>query len=617
MVHHAAAAVPGGSAARFRETPYVAVALVETSPAGGDFGAVQETEAEIHLAIATTVRGLVVAGQPIPQGACAGSEGGHVRLAIANHGPLDLSTDGIGLVPCFWAEYRGQLYLSTHLASMISLGLPPDADTPGVLQYLVMFHPLAQRTILQDVRLLPAGGHLRWAPGVAASLHARPLFVPSGNPMTDDEALTTFREVWATVIRDVFDRNAGNRAVLGLSGGLDSRAIATASAGLGIRPMTYTYGDDGCHETAVATRVANRLEFPHLVIPVTDDRLLARADGIAGLLDGAHGPAEMYESWFIDVLRSFADVVVNGLAGGPLWGDDKALGLLNQEDAIRHTSERYAGDTAAVLAFLNVGAEDLALTIRSAIADSMSRWDFSARADTAVYWRLANRQNRWGNMLGSALRRDGLRLETPFLDSRFLQFAARLTPSQRMNGRLYLRVHREVLARTADIGRSDDGNSPRNLSHVYWSGEFSYATQLVRLTARHPIAGARRASRRSFEAGAERLRHRSGIAGPADRLAMRSRVFPADAWLRCRPAYANRLADLLERSLGTHPILSDDAITLAVPEIRDGNPPAPAASLSRLATVGLWFSDFSARAAAVRALNVRNAPDGELRPEPQ
>lgn len=606
LVGHAAAAMPGSQAHRVIETAHATVALVESAPAGGDFAELREGPEAARVHIATSSAGLAVAEKGPADGADAGSEGGHVRVAVTPDGAVDLSTDGMAFLPCFWAEHDGVLHASTHLASLVSLGVPADPDTEGLLQYLVMFHPLQQRTILLRARLLPPGGHLRWTPQSGPSLTERPLFVPSSEAMTDGQALAAFAELWPRLVGEVFERNAGSRTVLALSGGLDSRAIATAGADLGIGHLSYTYGGQRNRETAVASQIARRLELTHLTIPITDERRLVRAEAIAERLDGAHGPGEMYESWFADVLRSFADVVVNGLAGGPLWGDDAALGLSDPAAALSRTIDRYGGEPAAVARFLRGhDAGDVAEVLRSGLAESMSSWDFGGRSDTAVYWRIANRQLRWGNMLVSGLRREGLRLEAPFLDGRFLRFAAALSAGQRLNGRLYLRVHREILTRTADIPRSDDGNSPARLNHVYWSGQASHVSQLAALARDHPVAGIRRGWRQASRMGTARLHGRGGPSGPADRLATAASVFPAEVWVRDRGGgYAQRLADLLDRARGTSALLSDEHLDRAAEGIRRGRPTASAATLGKVATVGLWSADFSVRSAALQRLAV-------------
>jgi asparagine synthase (glutamine-hydrolysing) len=595
----------------FSDTPHAAIALVETSPRGGDYGELRDEATEIRVHIGTTELGLAVAQHDLSDAVGTGAEAGHIRLSVRRDGSVDLSTDGMAFLSCFWAEHQGRLLLSTHLASLVSLGLPADGDIEGLLQYLVMFHPLQQRTVLRHASLLPPGGHLRWRPGESARLTARPVFVPSDLAMSDDVALATYRALWSTVVHDVFHRNTRRRAVLALSGGLDSRAIATAAAGQGIRPLSYTYGDMRNREVVVARQVAQRLQLAHLTVPVTDDRVLPRADQIAERLDGAHGPAEMYESWFDDVLRSLADVIVNGLAGGPLWGDDKAVGSVDPAAVLRRTVARYAGEAAAVAPFLQtVNVDDLTDAIRNDIAASMSDWDFSTRSDAVIYWKLANRQLRWGNMLVSALRRAGLAVEAPFLDGRFLGFAARLTPEQRINGRLYLRAHREVLSPTADIPRSDDGNSPQSLSHVYWSGDSPYGRQLADLIRRHPISGARRGWRRSAQVGSDALRRHGRLVAPSNLLAQRASVFPADVWVSTRRAYADRLADLVEQAVGASSLLCDAHIERASAAIRVGDPPASAVTLAKVGTVGLWLKDYSAREKSVEQLALSRSGGG-------
>ncbi|MBW3547417.1 MAG: hypothetical protein KY452_04670, partial [Actinobacteria bacterium] len=161
LVRHAAAAVPGAVSHQFTQTPHVAIALVETSPIGGDYAELRDAPDEVRLHIATTELGLAVARGSTTDGVAAGAEAAHIRVAVAGDGSVDLSTDGLSFLPCFWGEHEGRLYLSAHLASMVSLGLPADEDTLGVLQYLVMLHPLQQRTLLRHARVLSAGGHLR------------------------------------------------------------------------------------------------------------------------------------------------------------------------------------------------------------------------------------------------------------------------------------------------------------------------------------------------------------------------------------------------------------------------------------------------------------------------
>lgn len=596
VIAHAASMVPGSTSWSVIESPTAAAALVETSPAGGSFAATTERSGGGRLTVATTPQGLTPADGA---NAGCGAEAGHLRVVLDPDGSVVVATDGVGFLPGYWGTSGGELFVATHLASLVSLGLPADVDEQGLIEYLTMLHPMQDRTLLRAASLLSAGMSLRWQ-GQRWTVTQQPLFMPSPDSLSDDEVVAAFAEFWPQVVVDAC--NGPGRTSLGLSGGLDSRAIAEAAVGIGRRPVTYTYGAAPAREAVVAARVAQVLELPHIAVPVSDDRLLAHAADSSQVLDGSHSVSEMYELWFSDLLRSFTDVIVNGLAGGPLWGDDKAVGLADPRAVLDRQWKRYGTEVDRITPFLSAdlraGARDV---IRRSLSDSLAVWDLAARPDMVIFWKIANRQLRWGNMLVNALRRAGLRTTAPFLDSRFLWLATRLTADQRRNGRLYLRAHREIFRRTAGIGRSDDGNAPRSLDHVYWSGESPFVRQLMTLTRHHPVSGMRRGWHLSTHVALSRLRSQLPIGGLADRADMRQSVFPADVWLRTRPLYAGRLIALLEANQRDD-VLCPAAVEAAVASIRSRRPTTPALTLGKIAAAQAWLADYERRARAFRAL---------------
>ena len=602
VLQDAARQVPGATAWQVFEDERTVVALVETAPEGGT-GAIAEQDPRGGLVVvvglsseAARAAGDSVAGQH------SGAEHGHVKVVLGPHGEIDISTDGTGIIPSFWAAGRGEVAFSTHLASLVSLGVSPTLDDIGSLEYLVMLQPLRARTVLASASLLPAGGRLHVTPGAAPEESVRGLYVPSEDRLGDDEAVHEFATLWSTVTRDFLDRAGSDRLALGLSGGLDSRAIGVECVRLGRRPHAFTYGSSTSRPARVATEVARLLQLDHTVLPLQQDRLLPRPAELAGLLDGAHSPAEMYELWFGPVLKEFADVVVNGHGGGPLWGDEKALGISDEARLLDTLERRFGGEVDGVAPFLADGlAGSARATFRGSLRDSLEPWTALDRPDVVSFWNVNNRQFRWGNMLATALRRSGLRLEAPFMDSRFLQFSARLTPEQRRNGRLYLRMHREVFAETAGVPRSDDGNPPRHLSHLYWSGESSFAHQFTRFAREHPISAARRASRRLQGNLAHRVEHSSTLARPAEAHLTNSSVFVADVWLRTDDAYRTRLRDFLD-SAPTPPVLSAASVRRAVDEVASGRARGGALRLARIATLQAWSQEFDRRATALASV---------------
>lgn len=593
-LEHASTAVPGFLSRSILESATATLALVTTSPVGGTFASTMPGQDGLRITIATSRRGLEVSEL---DSALFGAEAGHVMVVLREDRSVFVATDGVGALPAYWGMQGETFFLATHLASLVSLGLGAELDECGLVEYLTMLHPMATRTLLQDASLLAAGAALHWDEGRVELKHA-PLFMPSSDDLADEEVIQAFAETWPMIIADSLD--GAERPSIGLSGGLDSRTIAEAAVALGHRPITYTYGTGSTYEAAVSARVADALALPHLSIPISDDRLLAHAASSLNLLDGAHSASEMYELWFYDLLQGFTDVVINGLDGGTLWGDDKAIGLTDPAAILNRQWKRYNPEIRRITPLLETHLQDNAdEIIRRSLIESLEDWDLAARSDMVLFWRMANRQQRWGSMLTNALRRVGLRTEIPFLDSRFLALAARLTPRQRRNGALYIRVHRQLFPCTASIPRSDDGNAPSALNHVYWSGDSSPARQLFALTARHPISGLRRGLRLGGRVAFSELRSRTSLNAPADWGDARRTVFPADVWLRRRTTYAERLADLLEAGQSGFGI-AGEAIAEVVACVRAGTPPVSALTLGKVAAAMTWTADYQRRQTARR-----------------
>lgn len=593
-IAHAITAVPRAVESSQVETDTVVAALVVTSPDGGTVVSVDRESGGLRVTVAVGARGLRAAQDGIP---CA-AEAGHVTVLLTDDGDVVLSGDRVGFLPCYWSRTATTLAVSTHLASLVSLGVSATADEQGLVEYLAACSPLGTRTLLREATVLAAGGRLRWGPGRWVAPQVDHAFTPTDDPLASDEATAAFAEVWARVVSDAF--SGGARTMLGLSGGLDSRGIAEGAVTNGIRPVTYTYGAPPSREPASAARVARALGLPSIRIPVTADRVLQGAVETLDLLDGAHSPAEMYERWFSDVLRGFADTVVNGHAGGPLWGEDKAFGLTDRDAVVDQRVRAHAGASALTSSFLSpdlaAAAPDL---FRSGLSASLDGWDLRERPELVNFWHVQNWELRWGNMFVNALRRSGIRTEAPYLHSAFLGLASRFTTEQRRNGRLYLQVHRALFPRTAGIPRGDDGNAPRALNHVYWTGDTSYVRQLGALALSHPVSAARRAVLQAQHEAATVLRRRTGHAGLESWTARRRSVFPSDVWLRSNRLYADRLIELLE--CGDHPVFAQSAVDAAIADIRGGSPRISALVLGRVAAARAWLSDYEHRAAARRS----------------
>lgn len=594
LAEHAASHIPGAQSWKTLSTPTTVLAIVATRPLGGTVVRTDRFARETRVTLALSEDGASRARKAGDRSRELGAEAAHISIRLPSEGGVCVATDGTAFIPSFWAHHISEFFFSTHLASMFSLGLPAAGDVQGMLEYLVMLHPLGERTIFERARLLTAGTELSYSSRGNISRSTKRLFVPSDDGMSDDEAIRELATVWPQVIADLTASHPDTRLAVGLSGGLDSRFIASEFARQGYSPLTYTYGSLTTREASVATRLADALSLDNLRISVTPDRLMPDAIGLMQRLDGSHSPAEMYEDWFADQLRDVTQTIVNGLAGGPLWGDEKALGLKGHDLVLSAQLKRYTPELARLSQLLSPDIRDSAAElIRSGLSESLQEWDTDERSDAVVFWKAHNRQFRWGNMLTAAMRRNGLSTAAPFLDGRFLRYAARLTPAQRLNGRLYLRAHTELYPDSALLPRSDDGNALVALDHVYWTNSTPLALQLARLATHHPTSASRRAIRRLYESGTSVAQVHASMNRPADRLARRRFVFPSDLWLRTEPIYRQRLIDLLEASPAGGPI-SQTALASSIASLREGRAQHPLL-LAKVGALNAWLLEAQRR----------------------
>src|SRR5699024_605205 len=144
-----------------------------------------------------------------------------------------------------------------------------------------------------------------------------------------------------------------------------------------------------------------------------------------------------------------------------------------------------------------------------------------------------------------------------------------------------------------------DGNPPNRLNHIYWSAERSYLRQLADLTISHPLAGIRRALSGLEKVGASRVRSPSHLDWTARAAARRVSVFPADLWLRTRPAYSDRLVSLLENARSNE-YFSASALEEAIRSVRAGVPIVGAKTLAKVAAAQAWLLDYRDRAEALK-----------------
>jgi asparagine synthase (glutamine-hydrolysing) len=236
-------------------------------------------------------------------------------------------------------------------------------DEQGVIEFFTMRHVLADRTLFRDVHFLPAG-HL--AVFQAGQLQVRSYWMPS--VMEDRPPLphgTYVNEIVAALHR-ALERQMYDARIAGreggddrkgstldaiqrpigeyLSGGLDSRTLAAALAGLAPALNgsfhTFSRGPQDCWDVRFGTKVAQRVKSHHHCLALEPDYL--QRSGMRGvwISDGLMTVNDIYMLSTIEQVKPYVDVVFlgNGRMDGILGGielDHKLLQASSLDQATR------------------------------------------------------------------------------------------------------------------------------------------------------------------------------------------------------------------------------------------------------------------------------------------
>jgi asparagine synthase (glutamine-hydrolysing) len=234
-------------------------------------------------------------------------------------GHLLLARDRLGIKPLYWTQTSRHLAFASEVRSLARAGLASNEVDPmavaGYLQWGVVPGP---GTVLTDVQELPPGSLLRWSAGEATVERWW-----SPELRYDDQLARDAVEIVRAALVDSVRRHLVADRPVGvfLSGGIDSRAVATLAAADGDPlALTVTFPETGLDEGDAASQTAQRIGARHARVPVTGREV---ADQLPRLLASMDQPThDGVNSWVVSQAARNAGLVValSGLGADELFG---------------------------------------------------------------------------------------------------------------------------------------------------------------------------------------------------------------------------------------------------------------------------------------------------------
>lgn len=234
---------------------------------------------------------------------------------------LVLASDYLGSYPLYWSYGMQRFTFASALKAVMSEpGISRTIDPRSVADYLTFGFILGDKTLSQDVRMLPAACTLtyRWEGGsciVESYARLEELYQPW------EGTHAAYQQEVALAFSSAVERSLSGSHTFGLSlsGGLDSRAILAAIHPRQHSVRTYTLGIRGCADEVVAKQLGT--------IAGADNRFLELdtsyiADGLStiqhmvSLTDGmyqTHGLTEMLVLGFLE--RTGISILLRGHGG--------------------------------------------------------------------------------------------------------------------------------------------------------------------------------------------------------------------------------------------------------------------------------------------------------------
>ncbi|MCX7706491.1 MAG: asparagine synthase-related protein [Anaerolineae bacterium] len=259
---------------------------------------------------------------------------GHWAIAVLDRrsGTLLLANDHFGTRGLFRCRSRdGAWLIATHPSALLAYPqVERDLNLAGVADYLAFGHALGRKTIFQGIERLPGAICLAFRHGeLSETRYWRPL-PPPIQPEVDTADLEEVRQLFNHSVERALA--AGGATCLALTGGMDARAILSATTMAGLDNHTLTHSVPDSTDAVLSAELARRAHATHHFFEVRGEMLPPQLVPGVRLLGGIVAGVDVHPLCFLDDLRRFTDVVITGLGADVMRLDHSGVDIVPGRD---------------------------------------------------------------------------------------------------------------------------------------------------------------------------------------------------------------------------------------------------------------------------------------------
>ncbi|MEV0234268.1 asparagine synthetase B family protein [Nonomuraea sp. NPDC050786] len=351
---------------------------------------------------------------------------------------VTLHAGALGLVDVYYVRHGDAVYFSSLIQPLLSL-VPIEIDWSAWASIIQVTFPLGEATPYAEVKRLPGSSALVWRHGRVAAERRLPRWLRT-EPY---ESWISPGEI-VELLHEVYEDYDGRKLLVPVSGGYDSRLLASVAKARGMDVESWTTSPDDGTDTdiAFARSITRELGITHRVITQDAADYPDDAVEVARRLEYLT-PHHAWYAPFAKEVHGAGRILVDGLAGGPLLKNFMVSGAALEA---RTQAER----SAAVLGSLSLGAPSQPFLSKAAAQwmEETVREQFAAATSMLHGHRAELPLSVLHTRTVRGIARSAVNLvgpeasfAAPFIDPRFFDAALSVGVARKDKGRFY----REVL----------------------------------------------------------------------------------------------------------------------------------------------------------------------------
>jgi asparagine synthase (glutamine-hydrolysing) len=235
---------------------------------------------------------------------------------------LVIINDRLGLYPLYHSRTNGKFQFASGVRSLLADPYQPrKVDPITIIQFLTFDHALGNRTLLEDIYLLPPASILIYKNnGTKIRSYWQIGFPEYYHSHNEQYYIDGFLHYLRQAVKRQIEVN--QPAGILLSGGLDSRLIL-AFIQKNIRNQdfhAFTFGIPGCDDARYAQEVASVLKTRHHFFKINSDYLVDVAEEGIRLTDGLENCIHMHSLASLKQETEIVKIIFKGFLGDALTG---------------------------------------------------------------------------------------------------------------------------------------------------------------------------------------------------------------------------------------------------------------------------------------------------------